>query len=327
MVSRLVMPAAALITLSSLPWVLWHRFTSPPAPPAELASMKMVGINPVSPVNMHTQTANASTTGGTGSSADISIVCMGDSHSRHDAIEVPFADVLLHSGDFSMDKRSHIVSFNEWLGKLPHRHKVVVAGNHDSGRDVARAGGSLMSELKGLLTNAIYLCDEFVDLPVGLDNRLLRVYASPWQPQFRHWNSYRTEAWHGMILERTVPKDRSVHVVLTHSPPWSILDEDEYGKLGGKKNVGSKALLALVKDRRPLLHCFGHIHASGGKTLHVDVEDGSRDVPVGKLELETGKTLFVNDALVTDKIAKDDRAYELRKGAKPILVRVPIDLL
>jgi len=245
------MPAAALITLSSLPWVLWHRFTSPPAPPAELASIKMVGINPVSPGNMHTQTANASTTGGTGSSADISIVCMGDSHSRHDAIEVPFADVLLHSGDFSMfGKRSHIVSFNEWLGKLPHRHKVVVAGNHDSGRDVARAGGSLMSELKGLLTNAIYLCDEFVDLPVGLDNRLLRVYASPWQPQFRGFNSYRTEAWHGMILERTVPKDRSVHVVLTHSPPWSILDEDEYVMSDGKKNKKKRWVQGIACSRQ-----------------------------------------------------------------------------
>jgi len=49
------------------------------------------------------------------------------------------------------DTPKEIVDFNHWLGKQPHRFKVVIAGNHD-----------LMFErhpgaAKELLSNAIYL--------------------------------------------------------------------------------------------------------------------------------------------------------------------------
>ncbi len=38
--------------------------------------------------------------------------------------------VLLHAGDFtSLGKPEEISSFSEWLGTLPYKHKVVIAGN------------------------------------------------------------------------------------------------------------------------------------------------------------------------------------------------------
>ena len=39
-----------------------------------------------------------------------------------------------------------------------------------------------------------------------------------------------------------------------------------------------------------------------------------------------GQTLFVNDALATNNIAKDG-AYELRDDAKPVVVGIPNELL
>lgn len=43
--------------------------------------------------------------------------------------EVPPGDVLLHAGDFSMTGGLEPVKeFNEWLGKLPHLNKIVIAG-------------------------------------------------------------------------------------------------------------------------------------------------------------------------------------------------------
>jgi len=42
------------------------------------------------------------------------------------------------AGDFSnTGTRKEIKQFNKWLGKLPHAHKIVIAGNHDTTMDDA----------------------------------------------------------------------------------------------------------------------------------------------------------------------------------------------
>ena len=61
------------------------------------------------------------------------IVCIGDTHELYRELVVPPGDLLVHAGDFTFySKPPSIVSdFNDWLGSLPHRHKVVVPGNHE----------------------------------------------------------------------------------------------------------------------------------------------------------------------------------------------------
>ena len=45
---------------------------------------------------------------------------------------IPEGDVLLHTGDFTMrGGEQEVIDFNEWLGTLPHKHKIVIAGNHE----------------------------------------------------------------------------------------------------------------------------------------------------------------------------------------------------
>jgi 3',5'-cyclic AMP phosphodiesterase CpdA len=40
--------------------------------------------------------------------------------------------VLLHTGDFTYQGLpEEIISFNKWLGELPYKYKVVIAGNHE----------------------------------------------------------------------------------------------------------------------------------------------------------------------------------------------------
>jgi Icc-related predicted phosphoesterase len=55
----------------------------------------------------------------------------------------------------------------------------------------------------------------------------------------------------GLIDEHTV--------LVTHGPPWGILDAVFEGR-----RVGSKALRRVVDRKRPMLHVFGHIHHSFG---------------------------------------------------------------
>jgi hypothetical protein len=60
------------------------------------------------------------------------IVCISDTHTFHDQIEVPYGDILLHSGDATFHGYSHEVkAFGKWFRSQPHMYKVYVAGNHD----------------------------------------------------------------------------------------------------------------------------------------------------------------------------------------------------
>lgn len=73
-------------------------------------------------------------------------------------LTLPPGDVLIHSGDFDGGSVEEIDDFNSWLGSLPFRHKIVIAGNHDLLFDrkpkLARAH----------LTKAIYLQDSGVTI-------------------------------------------------------------------------------------------------------------------------------------------------------------------
>lgn len=61
------------------------------------------------------------------------IVCISDTHVKHRGISfIPYGDVLIHAGDFSSTgKLSEIEEFRSFMDSMPHKHKVVIAGNHD----------------------------------------------------------------------------------------------------------------------------------------------------------------------------------------------------
>lgn len=64
----------------------------------------------------------------------IRIVAMSDTHSltNHLKFEIPDGDIFIHAGDFTKcGKLEEVIEFNSWIGKLPHKHKLVIAGNHE----------------------------------------------------------------------------------------------------------------------------------------------------------------------------------------------------
>jgi predicted phosphohydrolase len=107
----------------------------------------------------------------------IRIVCISDTHGQHTILSVPDGDILIHAGDFMAfgDTPKEIVNFNHWLGKQPHRHKVVIAGNHDLMFD------GHQGTARALLDNAIYLENSSAEL-MGL-----KYWGSPVQPEFNTW--------------------------------------------------------------------------------------------------------------------------------------------
>lgn len=45
-------------------------------------------------------------------------VCISDTHSRTDTIQMPYGDILIHAGDFTeLGLPSEVKKFNDWLGQ------------------------------------------------------------------------------------------------------------------------------------------------------------------------------------------------------------------
>lgn len=62
----------------------------------------------------------------------IRVVCISDTHTL-EWPEVPDGDLLIHAGDLANDGSvCEIQAAVDWLRSLPHPHKVVIGGNHDS---------------------------------------------------------------------------------------------------------------------------------------------------------------------------------------------------
>ena len=61
----------------------------------------------------------------------VRVVCVSDTHNQTSRMDhvVPDGDILIHAGDFSITGLvSEVKQFNDWLGTLPHKHKIVIAG-------------------------------------------------------------------------------------------------------------------------------------------------------------------------------------------------------
>ncbi len=176
------------------------------------------------------------------------IVAISDTHTLHGGLTIPDGDVLIHAGDLTNHgSLADVEQFNEFLGKLPHPHKLIIAGNHDFCFEHGPA------EARAFITNAIYLED------TGIQIDDVYFYGSPWQPAFFNWafnlnhDSELREKW-DLIPDNT-------DVLITHGPPFGFGDRTFRGK-----NAGCRELLKAVERLKPKLHIFGHIHEGYGIT-------------------------------------------------------------
>lgn len=206
---------------------------------------------------------------------NLRIVCISDTHSRQSNLEVPSGDLLLHAGDLTGNRSWRALEeAGEWLRRLPHPHKVVIAGNHDFQCEISP------QRARKVLHGCHYLQDESLYL-AGL-----KLYGSPWQPWFFDWafNLPRGEPLREVWAK--IPED--TQVLLTHGPPHQILDWTTRGV-----HAGCEELRRRVAVVRPMLHLFGHIHEGHG-TLE---EDGTRYVnaSICDVQMRPCQTPFVFD--------------------------------
>jgi predicted phosphohydrolase len=178
----------------------------------------------------------------------VRIVAVADTHLFHADLRVPEGDVLVHAGDLcrggDMDELAQAAA---WLNALPHPTKIVVPGNHDwafaRDRRLARA---LFD------ASVIHLEDE------GTTIAGMRFWGSPWQPEFHGWAFNLPRG--GPLKEKWALIPDRLDVLITHGPPMGIGDHSAIGQT----RVGCADLLSRVREARPRVHLFGHIHEDGG---------------------------------------------------------------
>lgn len=189
----------------------------------------------------------------------IRIVCISDTHCLK-AAHIPDGDLLIHAGDLtSAGTPTEIQAQIDWLTSLPHEHKVVIAGNHDTWLDPrSRATlGAKDRESAVEWWGIWYLQHSSVTLKFHGGRREVRVYGAPQIPacggeEFAFQYPRGHDAW-----SETVPEDTDI--LVTHSPPKYHLDLPAA--------LGCEHLLKEVWRVRPGLHVFGHVHAGKSDLL------------------------------------------------------------
>ena len=189
----------------------------------------------------------------------LKIVCISDTHNRLNKIinNIPDGNLLIHCGDLT--GRGEIWEIENELDKLEKLNDkfndtILIAGNHDFGFE----RHSPLMEQMCKERDITYLNDSGVDL------NGIKVWGSPVSPRFFNWAFNRDRGEDIKKHWDLIPDD--TNILITHVPPYRILDELVYPNGDGKNNfVGceelSKKIVTLEKLR---YHFFGHIHFWGG---------------------------------------------------------------
>ena len=202
------------------------------------------------------------------------IVAVADTHLFTDDFIVPDGDVFVHAGDMCQAGTiAELLAVVTWLADLPHRHKVIIAGNHDWSFIDAR------NDARALVAAVHYLQDQALELDG------VRFYGSPWQPEFGGWAFNLPRG--PQIAERWNLIPPGLDVLITHGPPAGFGDRTPRGG-----RVGCADLLQRIDVVRPRLHLFGHIHEDGGVWTHGDTTFAN----VTTWECERGATVIDLDA-------------------------------
>lgn len=177
-------------------------------------------------------------------------VCTSDTHTLHASQPIPEGDVFIHAGDFtSRGELREVAEFNAFLRGLPHKHKIVVAGNHDFAFERQPVAA------RALLRECVYLEDAETTVEG------VRVWGAPWQPWFMDWAFNLRRGPELKAKWDLIPA--GIRVLVTHGPPAGQGDRVKDGE-----GVGCEELRAAVRRVRPLFHVFGHIHEGYGTTQH-----------------------------------------------------------
>ncbi len=190
------------------------------------------------------------------------ITFISDTHTNHESLNsfLPGGDLLIHAGDFMNSGYNYEEAwdFVKWFDSIDnYNHLVYIAGNHDR---LFENSPERASEVTKSFKFATYLEDDWVKVGNDVDD-LIKIYGSPWQPEFYNW-AFNLPRNGEELKERwsLIPSDTDI--LVTHGPPQTKLDTS--GPPWNTPLLGCELLMERVKEVKPKIHVFGHIHGGYG---------------------------------------------------------------
>lgn len=180
------------------------------------------------------------------------IIALSDTHNEHESIKLPDGDILIYCGDATAKgTEPEIKSFCKWFSSQKFMHKIFIPGNHDFMFET--------NKYKALsyFYNVTYLDEDDVTL-YGY-----KIYGSPITPKHGHSAFTRMRGEQMRMYWRYIPDNTDI--LITHAPPYGILDKSIKGTLCGCEHLYHK-----VKSIKPKYHLFGHIHNGHGHVFDGD---------------------------------------------------------
>lgn len=205
------------------------------------------------------------------------IDCVSDLHGHYP--ELQGGDLLIVAGDLtSHSGEREIDEFSDWIDSLDYKKIVVIGGNHDWYCE------TFPDTLFGV-EKSEYLSDS------GTEFKGLCIWGSPWVKSFPGMNpkckAFTLDSDEDLAQKwKLIPND--IDILITHSPPYGILDSIDNQENCGSYHVGSKTLITAVKKIKPSLHIFGHVHEGYGE------DEDAWDIGL------TRKTKYVNASHVNE---------------------------
>lgn len=191
------------------------------------------------------------------------LVCIADTHTREKQLQIPPGDVLIHAGDFSESGTfRETKAFLAWFANQKHTYKILVPGNHDF---------YLQEE------NCEKLQPYLKDIHLLINDSIMieghHFWGSPNTPLGKHW-AFGIDANKIETHWKQIP--RQANVIITHNPPYDILDHSK------NHRIGCPYLKKETQSIQPQYHIFGHAHDNYGK-------------------IKLGETTYINATSFDDK--------------------------
>lgn len=189
---------------------------------------------------------------------------ISDTHNKHNQLNgfLEGGEILLHAGDISSrGTLKEIEAFLNWYESLDFEHKIFIAGNHDFLFEKEYEKSiDIVSNYKSI----DYLQDGLITL-FKKDSEEVKIWGSPWNPKFYDW-AFNLERNSDIMKSKWDMIPDNIDILVTHTPPHGILDKNIY-----YKSCGDELLMERIKEIKPKICIFGHIHEANGH--HYDAEN------------------------------------------------------
>lgn len=162
------------------------------------------------------------------------IFAFSDTHGQHRDVIVPEeADIVICAGDAVEDDLNgdEYDDFIDWFSSLYAKWKIFIPGNHELSFEI----------------------DKSEEIEKAMDNKGISVM----QNSIRDCDGVTICSIGGNVSIADADIPTGIDILVTHYPPYGILDE----------GLGSPEILNFVMKSKPTYHLFGHIHSTAGQEL------------------------------------------------------------